>query len=128
MKPVTGISSGIYKFGQDYLLRLAVDGVPAADPFHLVGGFEGFGHVFLFHHRRFDELQPFNAGAVDLGEVFHQGSAENKVGIQCVTVFLQVSPPHNCSLFATNEPQSYVFGGRIHPIHISTWLLYHKLF
>ena len=42
-----GHLSFIYELSQDDFLRTAADAVHAAHPFHLVGGFEQFGHTFL---------------------------------------------------------------------------------
>lgn len=42
-----GHLSFIYELGQNGFFRTAADAVHAAHPFHLVGGFERFGHIFL---------------------------------------------------------------------------------
>ena len=45
-----GHLSFIYELGQNDFLRTIADAVHAAHPFHLVGGFERFGHIFLPCH------------------------------------------------------------------------------
>lgn len=45
-----GHLSFIYELGQNGFFRTAADAVHAAHPFHLVGGFERFGHIFLPCH------------------------------------------------------------------------------
>ena len=64
-----GHLSFIYKLGQNNFLRAAANVVHAAHPFHLVGGFERFGHIFPLRHCRNDDFHTLVAGLVDLGKV-----------------------------------------------------------
>ena len=64
-----GHLSFIYKLGQNDFLRTITDAVHAAHPFHLVGGFECFGHIFLLRHCGNDDFHALVAGLVDLGKV-----------------------------------------------------------
>ena len=59
-----GHLSFIYKLGQNDFLRTAADAVHAAHPFHLVGGFEFFGHAFLLRHIVNDDFHTLVAGLV----------------------------------------------------------------
>ena len=70
-----GHLSFIYELSQDDFLRTAADAVHAAHPFHLVGGFERFGHIFLPCHIGNDDFHTLVAGLVDLGKVPMQRSA-----------------------------------------------------
>ena len=64
-----GHLSFIYKLGQNDFLRTIADAVHAAHPFHLFGGFERFGHIFLPCHIGNDDFHTLVAGLVDLGKV-----------------------------------------------------------
>ena len=64
-----GHLSFIYKLGQNDFPRAVSDTVHAVYPFHLVGGFERFGHTFLLRHSRNDDFHSFIAGLVNLGKV-----------------------------------------------------------
>ena len=59
-----GHLSFIYKLGQNDFLRTIADAVHAAHPFHLVGGFERFGHIFLPCHIGNDDCHTLVAGLV----------------------------------------------------------------
>ena len=82
MQPITGILSGIYKFYQNDFLRTAADAVHAAYPFHLVGGFERFGHTFLLCHSRNDDFHSLVAGLVNLGKMPMQRLACEEICIE----------------------------------------------
>ena len=68
-----GRSSVIYKFSQNNFLSTAADAVHAAHPFHLVGGFERFGHIFLPCHIGNDDCHTnrcaLGDGALDIDTI-----------------------------------------------------------
>ena len=89
-----GHLSFIYKLGQNDFLRAAADAVHAAHPFHLVGGFERFGHIFLPCHIGNDDCHTLVAGLVDLGKVPMQRSACEQACIENRTMFFQIAAAH----------------------------------
>ena len=89
-----GHLSFIYKLGQYDFLRTAADAVHAAHPFHLVGGFERFGHTFLLRHCRNEDFHTLVAGLVDLGKMPMQRSACEQVCVENRTMFFQIAAAH----------------------------------
>ena len=89
-----GHLSFIYKLGQNDFLRTAADVVHAAHPFHLVGGFECFGHTFPLRHCRNDDFHTLIAGLVDLGKVTMQRSACEQICVKNRTMLLQIAAAH----------------------------------
>ena len=89
-----GHLSFVYKLGQNDFLRAAADVVHAAHPFHLVGGFERFGHIFLPCHIGNDDCHTLVAGLVDLGKVPMQRSACEQACIENRTMFFQIAAAH----------------------------------
>ena len=89
-----GHLSFIYKLGQNDFLRTAADVVHAAHPFHLVGGFERFGHIFLPCHIGNDDCHTLVAGLVDLGKMLVQRSARKIVCIENRSMFFQIAAAH----------------------------------
>ena len=83
-----------HKFLQDNFLRTAADAVHAAHPFHLVGGFECFGHTFLLRHCGNDDFHALVAGLVDLGKVPMQRSACEQACIENRTMLFQITAAH----------------------------------
>ena len=77
-----GHLSFIYKLSQNDFLGTAADVVHPAYPFHLVGGFERFGHTLLLCHSRNDDFHTLIAGLVDLGKMLVQRSARKIVCIE----------------------------------------------
>ena len=80
-----------YKFLQDNFLRTAADVVHAAYPFHLVGGFERFGHIFLPCHIGNDDFHTLVADLVDLGKVPMQCSTCEQVCVKNRTMLFQIT-------------------------------------
>ena len=89
-----GHLSFIYKLGQNDFLRAAADAVYAVHPFHLVGGFERFGHTFLLRHCRNEDFHTLVAGLVDLGKMPMQRSACEQVCVENRTMFFQIAAAH----------------------------------
>ena len=89
-----GHLSFIYKLSQNDFLCAAVDVVHAAHPFHLVGGFERFGHIFLPCHIGNDDCHTLVAGLVDLGKVPMQRSACEQACLENRTMFFQIAAAH----------------------------------
>ena len=89
-----GHLSFIYKLGQNDFLRTIADTVHAAHPFHLVGGFERFGHIFLLCHIGNDDFHTLVAGLVDLGKMPMQRSACKQVCIENRTMLFQIAAVH----------------------------------
>ena len=89
-----GHLSFIYKLSQNDFLCAAVDVVHAAHPFHLVGGFERFGHIFLPCHIGNDDCHTLVAGLVDLGKVPMQRSACEQVCVENRAMFFQIAAAH----------------------------------
>ena len=54
---------------QDDFFGSAVDAVPPAHPFHLIGGFQCLGHTFLTHHGSLNNVQSIFAGSIDLRQM-----------------------------------------------------------
>ncbi len=79
---------------QNDFLRTAADAVHAAHPFHLVGGFERFGHIFLLCHSGNDDFHTLVAGLVDLGKVPMQRSACEQVCVENWTMLFQIAAAH----------------------------------
>ena len=86
-----GHLSFIYKLGQNDFFRTAADAVHAANPFHLLGGFQGFCHAFQPCHIGDDDSRALVAGLVDLGKVTMQRSACEQVCIENRTMFFQIT-------------------------------------
>ena len=59
----------INQFGFNDFSGAVLNTFHTAYPFHLVGGFERFGHTFLLRHSRNDDFHSFIAGLVNLGKV-----------------------------------------------------------
>lgn len=55
-----------HKFLQINFSGLALKAVSPACPFHLIGSFQCFSHLFLAHHLSLNGLQPIEADDVDL--------------------------------------------------------------
>ena len=91
---ITGILSGVYQFSQNDFLRTIADAVHAAHPFHLVGGFERFGHIFLPCHIGNDDCHTLVTGLVDLGKVPMQRSACEQVCVENGAMFFQIAAAH----------------------------------
>ena len=89
-----GHLSFIYKLGQNDFLRTIVDAVHAAHPFHLVGGFERFGHIFLPCHIGNDVCHTLVAGLVDLRKMPVQRSACEQVCVENGAMFFQIAAAH----------------------------------
>mgnify|MGYP003582245961 CR=1 FL=1 len=89
-----GHLSFIYKLGQNDFLRAAAEVVHAAHPFHLVGGFERFGHIFLPCHIGNDDFHTLIAGLVDLGKVPMQRSACEQASLDHGAMFFQIAAAH----------------------------------
>ena len=79
---------------QSDFLRAAADVVHAAHPFHLVGGFERFGHIFLPYHIGNDDCHTLVTGLVDLGKVPMQRSACEQVCVENGAMFFQIAAAH----------------------------------
>lgn len=84
----------IYELSQNDFLRTAADVVHAAHPFHLVGGFECFGHTFPLRHCRNDDFHTLIAGLVDLGKMLVQCSARKIVCIENRSMSFQIATAH----------------------------------
>lgn len=93
-----GHSSVIYKFSQNNFLSTAADAVHAVYPFHLVGGFERFGHTFLLCHSRNDDFHSFIAGLVNLGKVPMQRPRCEKVRVENRPMSFQITAAHTSIL------------------------------
>ena len=89
-----GHLSFIYKLGQNDFLRAVSDTVHAAHPFHLVGGFQGFGYALLLRHSEDDSFHTLIAGLVDLGKVPMQRSACEQVCVENGAMFFQIAAAH----------------------------------
>ena len=89
-----GHLSFIYKLGQNDFLGTAADVVHPAYPFHLVGGFERFGHTLLLCHSRNDDFHTLIAGLVDLGKMLVQCSARKIVCIENRSMSFQIATAH----------------------------------
>ena len=85
-----GHLSFIYELGQNDFLRTIADAVHAAHPFHLVGGFQGFGYALLLRHSGDDSFHTLVAGLVDFGQVLEQCTLHHIVGVKDFTVFFQI--------------------------------------
>ena len=85
-----GHLSFIYKLGQNDFLCTVADAIHAAHPFHLVGGFQGFRHIFPLRHCRNDDFHTLVAGLVDFGQVLEQCTLHHIVGVKDFTVFFQI--------------------------------------
>ena len=62
-------SSTVDELVQDDLFRPAADAVHAANPLHLLGGLESFGHILLLCHLPGEQFHAILAGFVDSGQV-----------------------------------------------------------
>ena len=91
MSSITGILSGIYEFGQNDFLRTTADAVHAACPFHLVGGFERFGHAFLLCHSRSNDFHSLIAGLVNLGKMPIQRPTCEEICIEDGMILFQIA-------------------------------------
>ena len=76
---------------QDDFFGSAVDAVPPAHPLHLISGFQCFGHTFLAHHLRFDNVQPGFAGGVDLRQMRKEFFCEQQGTVKGRTMLLQIA-------------------------------------
>ena len=94
MPPITGIISDIYKLGQNDFLGTAADAVHPTHPFHLVGGFQRFGHTLLLRHSRNDDFHSLIAGLVDLGKVLVQRFTREIVCLENRAIFFQIAAAH----------------------------------
>ena len=89
-----GHLSFIYKLGQNDFLRTIADAVHAAHPFHLVGGFQGFRHIFPLRHCRNDDFHTLVAGLVNLRKMPVQRSAREIVCVENRAMFFQIATAH----------------------------------
>ena len=89
-----GHLSFIYKLGQNDFLRTAANAVHPAHPFHLVSGFQNFGHDFLLRHSRDDDFHSLIAGLVNLRKMPVQRSAREIVCVENRAMFFQIATAH----------------------------------
>ena len=89
-----GHLSFVYKLGQDNFLSTSADAVHPAHPFHLISGFQGFGHTFLLRHCRYDDFHTLVAGLVNPGKMPVQRSVREIVCIEDRMMFFQIAAAH----------------------------------
>lgn len=78
----------------DDLLRAVADGVHTADPFHLVTGFEGFGHAFGGGQLTGQGGHLVPGRLIDVQQVPNEGAGEDQSGVGAVVLLLQVAFAH----------------------------------
>lgn len=79
---------------QDDFFGSAVDAVPPAHPFHLIGGFQCLGHTFLTHHGSLNNVQSIFAGSIDLRQMGKEFFREQQDTVKGRTVVFQIDTAH----------------------------------
>ena len=80
-------------FPNDFLCRIANIVYPSHS-FHLVVGFDLFGHPLRFGHLPGKKLHPVLRGFLHLDKIFLQFAGDQQVGIENSTVFFEIAQPY----------------------------------